>query len=291
MKISGVFPPVATAFENGEVSLEKFKGNLHKWREAGVSGYVVFGSNGEYVFLSRAEKVELIKAAREVAGDDRKVIAGTGCESTRETIELTNEVARHGADAGLVLNPNYYNMSNKALINHFKTVADESEIPILIYNVPKFTGVNISPEVVIELSYHPNIVGIKDSTGNVAQLGTFLNGVAEDFSVLVGTAGALYPALSIGVAGGVLALANVAPRECVQIYEAFQNGDHQRASELYLKVLPVNTAVTATYGVPGLKAALDMLGFYGGDPRPPLLPLGESERETLKGILERADLL
>jgi 4-hydroxy-2-oxoglutarate aldolase len=222
-----------------------------------------------------------------------KVIAGTGCESTWQTIKLTNECARLGAHAALVVTPFYYGgrMNEAALFKHFTEVADHAAIPVLIYNVTKFTNITVSPGLVARLSQHPNIIGIKDSNGNVGSLGEMLAAADRDFSVLVGTAGALFGALTLGAVGGVLALANVAPEACVQICALVTQGRIDAARALQLRMLPVNTAVTATYGVPGLKAALDMLGYFGGDPRPPLLPASARERGEIREILKKAGLL
>jgi 4-hydroxy-2-oxoglutarate aldolase len=182
-------------------------------------------------------------------------------------------------------------MNEAALLQHFLAVADQADIPILVYNVTKFTNINVGVGLVAKLSRHPNIIGIKDSNGNVSSLGEMVGSVDKDFSVLVGTAGALLGSLTLGAVGGVLALANVAPTACVQIQNLVKQGDFNAARRLQIKMLPVNTAVTATYGVPGLKAALDMLGYFGGDPRPPLLPASEKERSEIRAILSRAELL
>ncbi len=221
------------------------------------------------------------------------VIAGTGCESTGQTIELTCDCAEAGAHAALVISPHYYHgkMNNEALALYYTDVADDSPIPILLYNVSKFTHINLDADLVAELSKHPNIAGIKDSSGNVAQLGEYLNLAAPDFQVLVGTAGALFGALALGCVGGVLACANVAPQGCVEILEFLRAGEYQAARDLQLKLLPVNKAVTATYGIAGLKAALDLLGYFGGEPRRPLLPLSEKEWLEIREILKKADLL
>jgi 4-hydroxy-2-oxoglutarate aldolase len=234
----------------------------------------------------------VVAAVAEAAPAAMTVIAGTGCESTRETIALTRACAAAGARAALVVSPHYYGgrMTDAALIDHYRAVADASPVPILLYNVPKFTHLNLSPAVVGTLSGHGNIVGVKDSAGSVAQLGEYLNRVPGDFRVLVGTAGALYGALSLGCHGGILALANVAPVECVRICALTAGGHHQEAAALQRRLLPVNTAVTATYGIPGLKAALDMLGYFGGEPRLPLQPSSAAEREAIAGILREAGL-
>jgi 4-hydroxy-2-oxoglutarate aldolase len=291
--LHGIFPPIPTPFVDGDIAYDKLASNIEKWSQTGLKGLVVMGSNGEYVYLSASEKRKLFEKAVEATPEHMQIIAGTGCESTAETIELTRDCAERGAHAALVVTPHYYGgrMSEAAMLAHFTAVADRSPIPIVLYNVPKFTHVNMTFGLVAQLSAHPNIVGIKDSTGSVIQLGEFANHVDGDFSLLVGTAGALFGGLVIGCVGGVLALANVAPENCVNIYEHVKQGDYEAAKHLQLKMIPVNQAVTATYGVPGLKAAMDMLGYFGGDPRPPLLPSSEREKSEIRQILQRAGLL
>jgi len=291
--LNGIFPPIPTPFVDGEVADDKLAANIEKWSQTGLKGLVVMGSNGEYVYLSAEEKRKLVEKTVELTPDPMLVIAGTGCESTKETIELTRDCADRGVQAALVVTPHYYagKMNDAAMLAYFTAVADQSPIPILLYNVPKFTHVNLTYRLVSQLSNHPNIVGIKDSTGNVIQLGEFANSVAADFKLLVGTAGALFGGLALGCAGGVLALANVAPLQCVEIYRLTNAGNFAEAKELQLKMIPVNQAITAVYGVPGLKAAMDMLGYFGGDPRPPLLPSTEKEKSEIREILIKAGLL
>jgi 4-hydroxy-2-oxoglutarate aldolase len=258
-----------------------------------LKGFVVLGSNGEYVYLSPEEKRKAVETVVQCTSDHMVVIAGTGCESTEETIALTNDCAKLGAHAALVITPHYFGgkMSEAALNHHFTVVADNSAIPILLYSVPKFTHVTVTAKVVSELSRHPNIIGIKESSGNVNLLGQYLNNMSPDFNVMIGTAGVLFGGMSIGCAGGVLALANMAPENCVKIYDLVKQAQFEEAKKLQLKMLPVNNAVTATYGVPGLKAAMDMLGYYGGEPRLPLLPASDKEKSEIKQILQKAELL
>lgn len=291
--LHGIFPPIPTPFVDGKLACDKLADNIAKWNATGIRGYVAFGSNGEYVFLSQDEKLEVVKTVVQCAATGMTVIAGTGCESTAQTIELTNACARIGAHAALVVSPFYFGsaMTEAALYAHYTAVADQTAIPILLYNVTKFTHISLSPALVARLSAHPNIIGIKDSNGNVAALGEMIGKAAPDFKVLVGTGGALMGAVSLGAVGGVLALANVAPQACVAIQTLTEQGKITEAAALQIKMLPVNTAMTATYGVAGLKAALDMLGYFGGDPRPPLLPAGDKERAAVKDILQTAGLL
>ncbi len=291
--LHGVFPPITTPFIDGNVAYDKLAANVEKWSRTGLKGFVVLGSNGEYVYLSEEEKRTVVDTVVQSATEEMLIIAGTGCESTAETLRLTKDCVRLGAHAALVVTPHDYagRMRDAALMKYFSELADHSPIPILLYNVPKFTHINMAADFVARLSEHPNIVGLKDSSGNVIQLGEILNGVAKDFNVLVGTAGVLFSGLTIGCVGGISALANVAPEECVKIFDLVKAGDLDAARELQLKMIPVNQAVTAVYGVPGLKAAMDMRGYFGGDPRLPLLPSSEQERSEIEAILKKADLL
>ncbi|MGD8343906.1 MAG: dihydrodipicolinate synthase family protein [Desulfobacterales bacterium] len=293
LELNGIFPPIPTPFINEKVAYDKLAANIERWNPAGLKGYVVLGSNGEYVSLSEEEKRAVVDSVVQSAANDMLVIAGTGCESTAETVRLTEDCAKLGADAALVVTPHYYGgrMNDVALIQYFSTVADQSPIPILLYNVPKFTHINMAADLVARLSEHPNIIGLKDSSGNIIQLGEILNALARDFFVLVGTAGVLFSGLTLGCVGGINALANVAPKQCVSILERVKAGDLDAARDLQLKMLPVNQAVTAVYGVPGLKAAMDMLGYFGGDPRLPLLPSSERQKSEIREILQNAGLL
>ena len=291
--LNGIFPPVTTPFLDDKVAYDKLASNIEKYGRTSLKGIVVLGSNGEYVSLSEEEKRKVVETVVQATPDHMSVIAGTGCESTRETIRLTADCAALGAHAALVVTPHYFGgkMSDAALIKYFTTVDDNSPIPILLYNVPQFTHVNLTVNVVAQLSGHPNIIGVKDSTGNVIQLGEFLNQVDSDFSILVGTASALYGALTLGCVGGVLALANVTPETCVKIHGLVQEGDYKAAQQIQLKMIPVNKAVTAIYGIAGLKTALDMLGYFGGEPRAPLLPSSDEAKTAIENILKQAGLL
>jgi 4-hydroxy-2-oxoglutarate aldolase len=291
--LHGIFPPITTPFIDGKVAHDKLASNIEKWGKTGLKGLLVLGSNGEYVYLSDQEKREVIETAVGAAPPDMLTMAGTGCESTRATIEMTNACAKRGARLALVVTPHYYGgrMQAAALIEHFTAVADESAIPILLYNVPKFTHITLTADVVSELSQHPNIVGLKESSGNLNLLGQYINCTGSDFNLMVGSAGVLFAGLSIGCVGGILALSNLAPDKCIKMYADVGQGNFEAARQLQLRMLPVNNAVTATYGIPGLKAAMDMLGYFGGDPRPPLLPATKQERSEIKEILQKAELL
>lgn len=295
LRIEGIMPPIATPFSDGRVAHNRLRENLERWNKTGLAGYVVFGSNGEAVHLDQEEKLALVDTAKQNLPQGKLLIAGTGCQSTEATVRLTNLAAERGADAALIFTPHYYKakMDNAALKKHYLTIADRVHIPILIYNVPQFTGISVPPELVASLAEHPNIIGIKDSSGNIAQVGEMIGAAPPppSFHVLAGSAGHLLPALALGASGGILALANIAPKECCKIFDDFRRGRHAEARELQLKLLAANKAVTAGFGVAGLKAALDMVGYYGGDPRPPLLPLGEDQRNELRKILKKANLI
>jgi len=294
IKLEGVIPPVATPFKsNGEIDFTAYESNLKKWVEKGVNGILAFGSNGETVHLTQDEKIELVKKSSEVLPEDKLLIAGSGGLTPEETIELTNRSAKHGADVALVITPYFYssNMTEKALIKYYEEVAAKAEIPIMLYNVPKYTGIKIPLEVIAELSKNENIIGMKDSSGDITYLAQIMEVSAEDFDPLVGTANAFYPALTLGVQGGILALANIAPAECVKVLNLVKENKLDKARKLYTKLIPTNKAVTAKYGIPGLKAAMDKLGYYGGKPRKPLITLDDKEKEELFSTLEKADLL
>ncbi len=287
MKLAGVLPPITTPFENGEVALDRLKENFQKWAKTGLSGYLVLGSNGEAVYLNEKERIKVIEASRESIPASKTMIVGTGLESTRETIEFTNLAAKIGADCALVVTPSYFKGSMKpdVLHDHFVAVADSSRIGILLYNVTQFTGINMEPELVARLSEHPNILGIKDSTGNIGQLSEIVHLSRKGFSVFVGSAPVFFPALCVGAVGGILAVANAAPNECVQIYDLFKEKKFDEARELQYRLTPFAKGVTTKYGISGLKIGMDLAGYFGGDPRPPLKKHGPEAKEELRRLL------
>ncbi len=293
-QIEGILPPMITPFKaNGDVDYKAFETNIRKWNQDKLGGYLVLGSNSETVYLSEEEKVELIKITVSSAKKGRHILVGSGMESLRETVRFTNLAAKLGVHAALVLTPFYYGgkMTSEALINYFSKLADNSDIPILIYNVPKFTHINIKSDAVEVLSRHPNIIGMKDSLGDVPQLATFKRIIPDDFNLLVGTASAWYPALTLDIKAGILALANCNPNECAKVKEEFDKGNWENAREVYQRIFPINTAVTGTYGIAGLKYACDLLGYKGGSVRSPLLPLKEEEKKGIEEVLKNALVL
>ena len=292
MNLAGIYPPIVTPFLKDDVAHHYLAENVEKLSKSGIKGLIVLGSNGENVYLSEEEKIDVVKTTIQSASKNMLIIVGSGCESTRETIYLTNRMAKIGAHAALIVTPFYYGskINDEALIKHYSIVADQVEIPILLYNVPKFTGINLSVEALSVLSSHPNIIGIKDSSGNINQLGQYLNQVNPDFNVLVGTAGALFGALTLGCKGGILALANILPKKCVEIFQLVQDGKIKEARELQLRMIPVNHAITAKYGISGLKYAMNLLGYKGGEVRSPLLATKYEEQEKIKEILMGAGI-
>ena len=292
--LKGIFPPIPTPFDaHGKVALSALAANLAHWNQFGLRGYVVLGSNGEYVYLTEREKLQVLEAARAAIPSNKLMIAGTGCEATKTTIELTRKAADLGADAALVITPAYYTgrMTQEALIQHFAAVADGSPIPILVYNMPANTGIDLKAETVAAMAEHSNIIGIKESGGSVVKMAAIRGLAGAGFQVLAGSASFLLGGLSVGAVGGVNALANIAPQQCLALRQHFLEGQWEAARDLQVRLIPANTAVTSGWGVPGLKAAMDMVGLYGGPVRAPLLPFEEGQKERLRGILVGSGVL
>lgn len=289
----GVFPALTTPFERGEVSIDNFIKNVERYNQYDLAGYVVLGSTGESVLLDDTERISLVKACRETAPDSKKIIVGTGRESTSATIEFTNRAGDLGADAGLVVTPFYYRgkMSADVLTDFYTEVADNVNIPIFMYNVPKFTGLQLPFETVERAMNHPNITGIKDSSGNIGYLEEIINICPRDFSVFQGSGSVLYPSLLMGAHGAILALADFAPGETAAIYKAVKNNELEEGKRIQLAIAPANSKIVGSFGVPGIKYALDLIGFYGGDPRPPLKPVNEDTKSAIKQILLDAGIL
>jgi 4-hydroxy-2-oxoglutarate aldolase len=287
MKLTGVMPPITTPFEGGEVALERLKENFQKWNQTGLSGYLVLGSNGESVYLNEREKLSVVEASREAIPSSKLMLVGTGMESTRETIRFSNQVAEMGADYALVVTPSYFkdSMKPEILYDHFTSIADSSRIGVLLYNVPKFTGINMEPDLVARLSEHPNIVGVKDSSGNIGQLSEIVHLSRNGFAVFTGSAPVFFPALCVGAIGGILAATNMAPQEFCQIQSLFYEGKLEEARQLQNRLTPLAKAVTARYGIGGLKVAMDLAGYFGGEPRAPLQKPGKKAEEELRQLL------
>ncbi len=289
----GIFAALTTPFVGEEISLEKLKDNIGRYNATGLAGYVVLGSTGESVFLSDAEAERLVAAAKPSAKPDKVLIVGASHESSRQSVELANRLAGLGADAVLIKPPHYYKsrMSPEALRRFYLRVADESRIPVIIYNIPQNTGVPVEPALVVELARHPNIAGIKDSSGVLANLAEAHPQAPADFRFFVGTGSLLLPGLLLGASGGILAMASAVPELCVRLYTFFREGKLTEAKKLQLDLVPLNKALTQTMGIAAIKYALDLLGYCGGIPRPPLLPLSDADKAAIRDLLRQLNLL
>lgn len=293
LDLAGLLPPVPTPFDRaGELDPDALARNLGRWDHHPFAGYVVLGSNGEAPLLEEAERARLWAAARAAIPPGRLLVAGAGAESTRATVARCRAAAREGADAALVVTPCFYGgaMTPDRLVAHYHAVAEASPIPVIAYTVPRNTHLDLDAATVERIAVHPNVVGLKDSSGNVAKLADVVRRCGPGFQVLVGTGGALLPALAVGAVGAIAALACVAPAECHQLVGHVRAGRLAEAGELQRRLVPVNEAVTSRFGVAGLKAALELLGFDGGPVRAPLGDLVPAAREELRRVLEAAGL-
>ncbi|UCC99443.1 MAG: dihydrodipicolinate synthase family protein [Phycisphaerales bacterium] len=287
-RLSGVFAPVVTPFNGDELSLDDLRFNLRELNKTGLAGYLALGSNGEFRSLSDAEQTRVLEVFAEEKGD-KVVMVGTGCESTRQTIEKSQLACRMGFDYASVLTPCYFprQIDGRLLQGHYERIADSIDIPVLLYNAPGFTGgMRIPAQTLVELSRHPNIVGMKDSSPEGPA--KFLIGLdpAEDFHVLAGSANFFYPSLHLGASGGVVSVANVLPGPCCELYQLFIQGEYERARQLHGKLARLNQAISGVWGVPGVKAAMDLTGFRAGQPRYPLRPVTNEAAETIRRKIE-----
>jgi len=292
MNLAGVYPALTTPFAaDGSVSLEDLKHNIRKYNEIGLAGYVAIGSTGESVLLSDKEIYSVLVTVKEAAGPGKRLIAGTGAESTAETIERTKRAAELGYDAALVKTPYYYKPVYKpeVYIAHYRRVADASPIPVLLYSVPQFTGIALEAPEVAVLSEHPNIIGIKESSGVVQRAAEILGAARLAFQLLVGSASMLFPSLTIGATGAILALGSALPELCLAVFQAAQKGDVQRARELQKWIVPASKLIVSQCGIPGVKYAMDLGGYRGGLPRLPLLPLQEEQKKAIRDCLARVE--
>ncbi len=290
IKLNGLYPPLPTSFTGDEeLNLSKIADNIEKLCRYRLSGILILGSNGEMVMLNNEEKKSVYDTARKAIPSGKLMIAGTGAQSTRETRHLSIMASDSGADAVLVLNPSYYKsqMNSDALVRFYHDVAGKSPAPVIIYNMPANSGLDMDAETILKASEHKNIIGIKDSGGNLVKMASVIKNAKPGFQVLAGSASFLLPALSIGAVGGILAVANIAPELCLNIYDSFNNGELDKAKEYQLAAVDLNTAVTRKWGVPALKAAMDYLGMYGGPVRKPLLSITESINKQLVELIDK----
>jgi 4-hydroxy-2-oxoglutarate aldolase len=295
LDLSGVFVPCTTPFDpvTGDVDLVGFHANVRAFMAHPLRGILVGGSTGEAVLLDDDERALLLEGVRDLVPDDRLVIAGTGAESTRVTIRRCQASAESGADAALVQPPAFYRgaMTDTALLEHYRVVAAESPIPVILYQVPlRMSTLEFSTNLVAGLAKIANIVGIKDSRGSLELVGELVERTPDAFQVLVGSGAVLYGGLEVGAVGGILGVANLAPGPSAAIHAAFKAGDSAEAGRFQETVAPVHAKIVAALGVPGVKLGLDLLGLRGGDPRPPLGPLPDGKREHVASVLDRAGL-
>jgi len=284
-------PPLVTPFDdNGAIRYDYFEQNLDRYLEAGVEGYLVSGSNGESVYLEHSEKLKLIESARKRLPSSVTLLAGTGLESTQATVELTKDAADRGVDAVLIKNPFYFKnqMTFEVYAAHYMAVADASPVPVVIYNVPVYTGIPLDSRLIVELSKHPNLRGVKDSSGNVKLISEVVwHTDPARFSVLAGAAPTLFASMMVGARGGIVALACAAPKAVMALYRAVVAADYKRAATIQRIIAPAAGAVTEKYGIAGLKGAMQLEGFRAGLPRRPLLPLNEAQRQDLEQVFRR----
>jgi 4-hydroxy-2-oxoglutarate aldolase len=292
-KLSGVFVPTITPFINDEVQYDKLRQNLTKLNSTRIKGHLALGSNGEYKSLSFNEQLKVLEVFVENKGD-KVIMAGTGCESTKDTIILSKEAKKIGADFVSVLTPSYFakQMNDEILIGYYTEVAESIELPLLIYNAPGFAGgVKISPRAIAKLADHPNIVGMKDSSSDGIMGFLAATESIEDFSIIAGSVNFFFTGLVCGATGGILSLANAFPQICCDLYELFLDGDIKKALKLHFKLFNLNSRVSGSGGVSAVKAAVSLAGLFGGQPRRPLKPLAPEKIKQMEDFLREEGLI
>lgn len=283
----GVLPPIATPFTDERLDLDALGENIDRWMATSLRGVLVLGSNGEAPYVDDDEADALVKAVRQRVPAGRTVLVGTGRESTRTTMAASVRAANHGADAVLLRPPTTYRaqMTDAALEEHFRAVADVCPVPVLLYNQPAAFGVELSAVLVARLATHPNIRGIKESSGNVGLVGEHVAALPSEVPVLTGVASTMYASLLVGATGVVVAVANVVPELCVRLYDLVRAGRMDEALMLQRALTPLGRAVTAQFGVPGLKAAMVLAGYAGTAPRRPLQVASDHAVTTLRQLM------
>jgi 4-hydroxy-2-oxoglutarate aldolase len=285
--LSGIFPALTTPFDaEGSFSAADFKHNLHRYNQTDIAGYVVLGSTGESVMLSAKETEAVFATAKEAASPEKRLLAGTGAESTAETIARTKRAAELGYHAALVKTPYYYKpvLKPEVFLTHYRAVADASPIPVLLYSVPQFTGVSLETPEVVALAEHPNIIGMKDSSGVIQRIVEVVASAPSTFQMLTGAASVLVPAFSAGAVGAILALGSAFPEKCVAIHQLYRQKMYDQARDLQGKLALASKRVVSECGIAGVKFVMDLRGYRGGVPRLPLLPLSESTKASLTKV-------
>jgi 4-hydroxy-2-oxoglutarate aldolase len=288
MNLNGIFTAITTPFNaEGAVAVDRLRENIGRYNRIPLAGYVAVGSTGESVLLTRAEVEQVFSLVRESATAGRILIAGVGSESTPETISRSKAAANIGFDAVLVKTPSFFKsaLNPDTLAEHYRRVADASKLPVILYSIPQFTGVALEADLVARLAEHPNIIGIKESSGNVQRVGEIIAATPADFQVVVGSADTLYASLMLGAVGGVLALADCLPEMCVELYQAVASNQISTARELNLRILPASKKLVRQFGIPGVKSAMDYRGYYGGPVRGPLVSLNAAQKREVEALV------
>ena len=290
-KLAGIIAPITTPFVNEDVSLEHLKSNMRKYKDTGLAGFFAIGSNGESKSLTEDEKLKIVEVVLQGKADHQLVMAGTGYESTRQTVAFSKKVAAMGVDFVSVVTPSYFKkrLTDDALIGYYNDVADAVPIPVLTYNAPGFTGMTLSAGVIEKISRHPNVAGMKDtSKGNMS---SYLSVCGDDFDILSGTVSTLFTAMMEGAKGGVVSLANAFPAICCELYDSCKSGELDKARRLHYLLFTLNRSVSGSFGVAGVKYAMDLAGYHGGDPRLPLLPLTGEGQQFISEAISKTGLL
>jgi 4-hydroxy-2-oxoglutarate aldolase len=290
-KLSGIAAPISTPFVNQEVSYDRLRSNMQKYSKTTLAGFFTLGSNGESMFLTESEKLKVLEVVLQEKTDRQIVMAGAGYESTQQTISFSNQVAEIGADFVSILTPSYFKkrLTDDAMIGYYTDVADGVSVPVIAYNAPGFTGMTLTPKVVEVISRHPNVIGMKDtSKGN---MGTYISAAGDDFDILSGTVSTLFESMLLGAKGGVVSLANAFPAPCCELYDACKAVDLDKARRLHYMLIKLNKSVSGSFGVAGVKYAAEVAGYHGGDPRKPLLPITEEDRQSIRKAIEAARVM
>jgi 4-hydroxy-2-oxoglutarate aldolase len=290
--LDGILAPICTPFAaDGEIHRPALRQNITRYNDTGLLGYVVGGSTGEAALLDRNEKVQVFETARDSAAGDKLLIAGTASESVRETLALVRIATAMGYRAALVITPHYYRgqmLRPESQLAFFRTVADVSAVPILIYNFPQMTGIDLPVDVVSQLAEHPNIVGIKESSADIEKVASLIRGLPGSFPVLVGSSARFHECLRLGATGGILAVANAMPERALLIHDRYRSGDVEGSREAQ-KAIVEAAGVAPRYGIQGLKYGMDLKGYFGGAARPPLLPLDDTQKSEIEELFANTD--
>jgi 4-hydroxy-tetrahydrodipicolinate synthase len=293
MQVRGIIPPVATPMQaNEDLDLPRFRWFLDYLLNAGVHGVFVLGTNSEFYALDEREKQQVIASALDHVRGRVPVWAGTGAETTREAVRLTKMAEKEGAQGVSVITPYFLIPSQQEIFDHYRRVAESTRLPVVLYNNPATCGgVKIDVDTVARLAEIPNIIGIKDSSGDLQNTNEYLRVVPDRFSVLQGRDTLIYHALIFGARGAIPATGNIAPRLLVEIYESFQRGDHAAAMAAQKRLAPIRLALNLGTAPGGVKAALALMGMPIGPCRAPINPLPPEKQQKMKAALEAAGLI